>query len=45
MGLVRLLTEFPRAISTQVIVFDLLGVRIDNEVAPPGVAWTLALEA
>ena len=45
MGLVGLLTKFPRATSAQVIVFALLGVRVDNEVAPPGVARTLALEA
>ena len=32
---VGLLTEFSRATSAQVIVFALLGVRVDNEVAPP----------
>ena len=45
MGLVGLLSKVPRAISAQVIVFALLGVRADNKVAPPGVARTLALEA
>ena len=45
MGLVGLFTEFPRATPDQVIVFALLGVHVNNEVAPPGVAWTLALEA
>ena len=45
MGLVGLLTEFPRATSAQMIVFALLGVRVDNEVALPEVSWTLALEA
>ena len=45
MGLVGLLTKFPRATSAQVIVFALLGVHVDNKLAPPGVARTLASEA
>ena len=40
-----LLIKFPRAISAHVIVFAILGIRLDNKVAPPGVAWILALEA
>ena len=45
MGLVGFSTEFPRATSAQVMVFALLGVLVDNELAPPGVARFLALEA
>ena len=45
MGLVGLLTKFPRATPAQVIVFALLGVRQDNKEAPSGVARILALEA
>ena len=37
--------EFRRATSAQVIVFDLLGVRSVNKLAPLGVAQFLALEA
>ena len=42
---VCLSTGFPRVTSAQVMVFDLLGVRTNNELAPFGVAWLLALEA
>ena len=45
MGLVGFSAEFPRATSAQVIVFALLGVLVDNKLAPPGVAWFLASEA
>ena len=45
MCLVGLLTGFLRTTLAQVIVVALLSVRVDNEVAPPGVARTLALEA
>ena len=45
MGLVGSTTEFPRATSAQVMVFALLGVLVDNELAPTGVARILALEA
>ena len=45
MGRVGLFRRFPRATSAQVMAFDLLGVRLDNELAPRGVAWFMALEA
>ena len=45
MGLVGFSREFPRATSAQVMVFALSGVLVDKELAPPGVAQYLALEA
>ena len=45
MGLVGFSTEFSLATSAQVMVFALLGVLVDNELAPPGVARFLASEA
>ena len=45
MGLVGFTTEFLRVTSTQMMVFALLGVLLDNELAPPGVARFLSLEA
>ena len=42
---VGLSTEFPRVKSAYMMIFDLVGVRTNNELAPLGVAWLFALEA